>query len=57
MTIKEMRKATGMTQQQFAELLRIPKRTLQDWEYEKAKTPEYTEFLIEYYLRHEEHIK
>lgn len=57
MTIKEMRKAAGMTQQQFAELLRIPKRTLQDWEYEKAKTPEYTEFLIEYYLRHEEHIK
>lgn len=57
MTIKEMRKAAGMTQQQFAELLGIPKRTLQDWEYEKAKTPEYTEFLIEYFLRNEEHIK
>ena len=57
MTIKEMRQAVGMTQQQFSELLHIPKRTIQDWEGEKSTPPVYIVELIEYYLRNENIIK
>lgn len=32
MTIKEMRTASGMTQQQFSEKLQIPKRSIENWE-------------------------
>ena len=57
MTVKEMRKSAGMTQQQFSELLHIPKRTVQDWEGEKSTPPVYIVELIEYYLRNEKIIK
>ena len=57
MTVKEMRKSAGMTQQQFSELLHIPKRTVQDWEGEKSTPPAYIVELIEYYLKNEKIIK
>lgn len=57
MTVKEMRTETGMTQQAFADLLGIPKRSIQNWEYEKSDTPAYLLRLIEYYLTHEGYIK
>ena len=57
MNIKEMRTATTLTQAQFAQLLGIPKRSIENWEYEKSKCPSYLEVLIEYYLRHEGYIK
>lgn len=57
MSIKELRIACGMTQQQFAELFGIPKRTIENWEYGKSQCPVYVQTLIDYYLRNEGFIK
>ena len=57
MTIKEMRTRTGLSQAQFAQLLGIPKRSVENWEGGKSQCPEYTKELIEYYLDHEGYIK
>jgi putative transcriptional regulator len=56
MTIKEMRSRMGYTQQAFGDLLNIPKRTIENWEYGKNKCPEYVRKLIQYYLFKEEYI-
>ncbi len=53
MTIKEMRTASGMTQQQFSDLFSIPKRSIENWEGGKRECPGYLLRLIEYYLRKE----
>jgi putative transcriptional regulator len=53
MNIKDMRTRAGMTQAQFAELLGVPKRTLENWEYGKSRCPEWAIKLINYYLSHE----
>lgn len=53
MTIKELRTAAGMTQQTFSEYFGIPKRTIEDWEGNKAKPATYLVDLIEYKLKHE----
>lgn len=57
MTIKEMRTASGMTQQQFSDLLCIPKRSIENWEGGKRECPEYLLRLIEYYLKKEKLIQ
>ena len=57
MTIKEMRTASGMTQQQFSEKLQIPKRSIENWEGGKRECPEYLRHLIEYYLKKEKLIR
>lgn len=44
--IKAARIAAGLTQAEIYELLRIPLRTLQDWENARRKTPEWAERLI-----------
>lgn len=44
--IKEARIAAGLTQQQMSDLLRIPKRTIGNWEDGSRKPPEYVECLI-----------
>lgn len=44
--IKAARIAAGLTQAQVYELLRIPLRTLQDWENDRRKPPEWAERLI-----------
>lgn len=46
MTIKEARKAAGLTQQRMSDLLGIPKRTLENWESGKALPPEWAERMI-----------
>lgn len=51
--IKELRTATKLSQQKFADLFGIPRRTYQDWEYGKSNCPDYYINLIEYYLKHE----
>lgn len=56
MTIKEMRKASGMTQAAFAVYIGIAKRTLEGWEHGRA-CPEYIRALIEYKMIHENIIK
>lgn len=53
MTIKEMRTKSGMTQKAFSEYLNIPKRTIENWESGRRKTPDYVIELIEYKLIHE----
>lgn len=53
MTIKEMRAKSGMTQKAFSEYLNIPKRTIENWESGRRKTPDYVIELIEYKLIHE----
>lgn len=53
MTIKELRTASGMTQQAFSDYFGIPKRTLEDWEGERRTPPEYLVKLVEYKLKHE----
>jgi DNA-binding transcriptional regulator YiaG len=53
MTIKELRTAAGMTQQAFSDYFGIPKRTVEDWEGNKAKPAQYLVTLIEYKLRKE----
>lgn len=53
MDIKALRLACKMTQKSFSEYLNIPKRTIEDWESEKRKPPEYVVELIEYKLKKE----
>lgn len=52
--IKALREATGLTQQKFADLLGIPKRTIENWEGGKSHPPEYVMRLIEFYIKHKE---
>ena len=51
MTIKEIRTACGMTQKDFAEKLKIPKRTIEEWEYGRRKPPDYIAPLIEFRMK------
>lgn len=53
MTIKEMRKAAGMSQQKFSEYFNIPKRTIEAWESGVRVPPDYVPSLIEYKLEKE----
>ncbi len=45
-TIKEARQLAGLTQQGVTDLLKIPKRTLQDWESGKRTPPGWAEALV-----------
>ena len=45
-TIKEARKAAGLSQQGVTDTLGIPKRTLQDWEAGKRTPPGWAEALV-----------
>ena len=53
MTIKELRTASGMTQQAFAEYFGMSKRNVENWEGGKNTPPEWVLKLIEYKLRNE----
>lgn len=53
MTIKELRKAAGMTQVGFSTYFKIPKRTLENWEEGIRNPPAYLLDLIEYKLLNE----
>lgn len=44
--IKDARTRLGLSQEKFANLFEIPKRTLEDWETQKSKPPKYVENLI-----------
>ena len=44
--IKAAREAAGLTQSEVYEVLRIPMRTLQDWENDRRTPPEWAERLI-----------
>lgn len=57
MSIKTIREASGMTQKAFADYFHIPKRTVENWEGEINKCPEYLLELLEYKLTKEGVIK
>ena len=57
MNIKELRSKAGMTQKSFAEYFDIPKRTIENWEGNINKCPDYLLVLIEYKLKNEGIIK
>lgn len=50
MSFAEMRKVAGMTQAQFSELLCIPLRTMQNWEYRSGQCPDYYRLMIAGFL-------
>lgn len=52
--IKALRESTGLTQRAFAELLGIPKRSIENWESEVSKPPEYLVRLIVFFLSHKD---
>lgn len=45
-TIKEWRKKAGFSQAKMAEVMKIPKRTIENWETGKNTPPEYVEILV-----------
>ena len=53
MNIKELREQYKLSRQQFCDYFRIPYRTLQDWELENRKCPDYVVALIAYMLEKE----
>lgn len=57
MTIKELRKATGMSQKAFGEHFGIPYRTIQNWEGGQRSCPIYLLELMKYKLEKEDLIK
>lgn len=46
MTIKEARKAAGLSQAAMSEALGIPKRTIEDWETGRRTPAEWAERLV-----------
>ena len=52
-TIKDMRRALGMTQAEFATALGIPRRSVQNWETEVNTPPGYVVNLIRYRVEHD----
>ena len=57
MSFKELRALSGMTQKAFAEYFGIPKRTIENWEGNVNKCPEYLLELMMYKLKGEKIIK
>lgn len=50
--IRALRTSAGLTQQQFSDLLGIPKRTIENWEGGKRQPPDYLVRLIAFYLEY-----
>ena len=52
MTIRDLRKRYGLTQQQLSDLTGIPKRTIENWEGGVSSPTDYIITLLECYLEH-----
>ena len=50
-TLKKMRELAGMNRREFSDYMKIPLRTLEEWEAGRRKMPEYVLRLITYYTR------
>lgn len=57
MTIKELRKAAGMSRKEFAAYFGISYRRVQNWELDSRNCPELLLELMEYKLTNEKLIK
>lgn len=44
--IKKLKASRGLTQENLAEILEVPKRTIESWESGKRKPPDYVQRLI-----------
>lgn len=44
--LKEARKAAGLTQKQMADLFKIPRRTIENWDAGTRRPPEWAELLL-----------
>lgn len=53
LSTKDLRNLCGMSILEFSRCLKIPYRTIQDWEAHRRNPPEYIIELIDYKLRHE----
>ncbi len=53
MDFKELRKASGMNLTEFSKFFNIPYRTVQNWELETRKCPDYLIELMAYKLEKE----
>ncbi|MBQ1598111.1 MAG: helix-turn-helix domain-containing protein [Lachnospiraceae bacterium] len=56
MTIIELRKRTGLSQSKFANRFHLNVRTVQQWEQEARKAPDYVVWLIERVMDLEEQL-
>lgn len=56
MTIKQLRKTTGMSQSKFSTYFGIPTSTLQDWEHERRTPPPYIISMMERILELEKQL-
>jgi len=56
MTIRELREKTGMSQSKFADMFGIPLNTLQRWEINYRKPPEYVVCMITELLKYKGYI-
>lgn len=57
MTVKELRKRTGLSQSKFAEHFGIPVKTIQKWERNGSVPPEYVPKMMERILDFEQQSK
>lgn len=57
MTYKELRKASGMTQKEFAEYFGVSKRSVESWDGGQRKCPQYLVDLMAYKLKNEKMIR
>jgi DNA-binding transcriptional regulator YiaG len=53
MEFKDLRRESGMTQQQYADYFGIPKRTIEEWERGSRKCTKYLLDLMVYKLKNE----
>lgn len=49
-TILSIRRSLGLTQLEFSHVTGIPRRTIQDWEYDRRTPPDWLIPMIEYAL-------
>ena len=53
MSIKELRALTKLSQRDFADRYNIPRRTIENWESETTKCPDYVVELLEFRVKHD----
>lgn len=56
-TLRGIREKAGLNRRQFSEYMKIPLRTLEEWEAGRRKMPDYVLRLIAYYTRMEQFMK
>lgn len=53
-TLKRTREMLGMNRTQFSQYMKIPLRTLEEWEAGRRQMPDYVLQLISYYVKMEQ---